>query len=261
VQFSADGRRIGCRTAQASMVLDATGGEPVRVSRSRPPAYLNAPFTAALTLDGSAAVVCENVSTANQAGGHRTRIDLWPLSDPGPKAARWSLTVERVIHDEPLFLPGDQVVTLERGVNLQRRRWETFLVARDLSAGRELWSTPPSADGPTRPTASADGRLIAAWHTRHLTVWRTDDLTRPPVVVKNEGTKHYTAVAVHPSGRSVAATSNDTTVKVYETQTWQVARSFAWEIGRLRSVAFSPDGCRAAAGSDRGRIVLWDVDL
>ena len=34
----------------------------------------------------------------------------------------------------------------------------------------------------------------------------------------------------------------------------------AWNIGRLRSIAFSPDGTLAAAGSDTGRIVVWDVE-
>jgi hypothetical protein len=40
-----------------------------------------------------------------------------------------------------------------------------------------------------------------------------------------------------------------------------VTQAFNWEIGRLRSVAFSPDGMLAAAGGDRGKIVVWDVDL
>jgi WD40 repeat protein len=43
--------------------------------------------------------------------------------------------------------------------------------------------------------------------------------------------------------------------------TWEVAHAFDWEIGRLRSIAFSPDGMLAAAGGDKGKIVVWDVDL
>jgi WD40 repeat protein len=31
-------------------------------------------------------------------------------------------------------------------------------------------------------------------------------------------------------------------------------------VGPLRSVAISPDGCLAAAGSGDGRIVVWDVE-
>jgi hypothetical protein len=40
-----------------------------------------------------------------------------------------------------------------------------------------------------------------------------------------------------------------------------VEREIAWDIGRLRSVAFSPDGMLAAGAGDKGKIVVWDVDL
>jgi WD40 repeat protein len=50
-------------------------------------------------------------------------------------------------------------------------------------------------------------------------------------------------------------------VKLYDTATWKVAQAFNWDSGRLRSVVFSSDGMLAAAGGDKGRIVLWDVDL
>lgn len=77
----------------------------------------------------------------------------------------------------------------------------------------------------------------------------------------NDNRKHFTAIAFHPSGRYLAATSNDATVKLYDTDTWQLAKTFEWNVGRLRSVAFSPDGALAAVGSDTGKIVVWDVDL
>lgn len=47
---------------------------------------------------------------------------------------------------------------------------------------------------------------------------------------------------------------------IWDTATWEPARQFAWDIGRLRSVAFSPDGTLCAAGSDTGRVVVWDFD-
>ena len=34
-----------------------------------------------------------------------------------------------------------------------------------------------------------------------------------------------------------------------------------WEIGPMCSIAFAPDGMRAAAGSGKGKIVVWDIDL
>jgi WD40 repeat protein len=50
-------------------------------------------------------------------------------------------------------------------------------------------------------------------------------------------------------------------VKLYDTSTWEVARTFTWDIGKMRSIAFSRDGALAAAGSDTGKVVVWDVDV
>ncbi len=92
-----------------------------------------------------------------------------------------------------------------------------------------------------------------------ILVWSANDLdTEPKRIVP--GKKELTSIAFHPSGRYPAATSNDETVKVYDTDTWQIAKTYAWNIGRLRSIAFSPDGMLAAAGSDTGRIIVWDVE-
>ncbi len=90
-------------------------------------------------------------------------------------------------------------------------------------------------------------------------VWDANDLSLEPKRIAS-GRRELTCIAFHPSGRFLAATSNDETVKLYDTDTWQIAKTYAWNIGRLRSVAFSPDGMLAAVGSDTGRIVVWDVD-
>lgn len=78
-------------------------------------------------------------------------------------------------------------------------------------------------------------------------------------------------VAFHPSGAVLAAVGDSGTATLYDTATWRVAREFAWDIGALRAVCFSPDGTRAAtiavgAAPERrkravGRAVVWDMDL
>ena len=64
----------------------------------------------------------------------------------------------------------------------------------------------------------------------------------------------------HPSGRQLYATSNDQTVHLFDTATWERSGRFTWRLGMLKAVAVSPDGTLAAAGGDRGDIVIWDVD-
>jgi WD40 repeat protein len=258
VRFSLDGKRLECRTTGALFVLDPAGAdEPVAVAR--PPWFFLHHFQAALTPDGQAVLISYKIGP--EEGTHRSRLELRPQSAPPEVISTWSLIVPRVIWDDALFLPdGRTAVILERG-HVARSRWDLFLVARELATGRELWTSALGEEAPHSAILSADGRLVAAWHARYLVAWRTDDQEHPPIRIKNDGTKHFTGLAFHPSGRFLAATSNDTTVKLYDTTTWQVATSFAWQIGRLRCVAFSPDGCRAAVGSDKGRILIWDVDL
>jgi WD40 repeat protein len=73
-------------------------------------------------------------------------------------------------------------------------------------------------------------------------------------------------MAFHPSGRHLYVTSNggeakDATVHVFDTSTWTRVEQFAWNVGNLKAISISPDGMLAAAGGDRGDIVIWDVDL
>jgi WD40 repeat protein len=107
---------------------------------------------------------------------------------------------------------------------------------------------------------SPDGAQLVAAHEMTLLVWPVPGLGEPRVV-RNDTRKHFTAAAYHPSGRYLFATSNDTTAHVFETATWERVARFTWKVGRLRSVAVSPDGALAAAGGDSGEVVIWDVDL
>jgi WD40 repeat protein len=102
---------------------------------------------------------------------------------------------------------------------------------------------------------------VAGIHTKHLLLWSPDEPGALPVLRRNDGRLHFTGLAFHPSGAYLATTSTDATVRLYDTTAWEVARTYAWQAGKLRCVAFSPDGMLAAVGSDSGNIVVWDVDL
>ncbi|MBA4191064.1 MAG: hypothetical protein C0467_24020 [Planctomycetaceae bacterium] len=158
---------------------------------------------------------------------------------------------------------GTTFVTLDASYGLARRPVPRIVrvAVRSTSNGELLrWTAIPAS---TRKdlTISPSAREFVTCHTNNLTVWNADDLEARPQRVQNDTRSNFTGIAFHPSGKYLAATSNDQTVKLYDTTTWQVAKTFTWEIGRMRSVAFSPDGTLAAAGSDTGKVVVWDVDL
>jgi WD40 repeat protein len=130
---------------------------------------------------------------------------------------------------------------------------------RSVTDGKVLRSAKLPAGTVNNIAFAPDSATFVTFRTHIMSVWQTDLASAREV--RSDTRQHFTGVAFHPSGRYLAATSNDTTVKLFDTTTWKVARSFTWDIGRLRSVCFSPDGALAAAGSDTGKVIVWDVDV
>ncbi|MBA4068150.1 MAG: hypothetical protein C0501_31505 [Isosphaera sp.] len=128
------------------------------------------------------------------------------------------------------------------------------------AAGRTTHTLTAGFESVHQLAASADGRCLAAQFPPAVLVWDVGDLARPPRELRPDRKARFTGVAFHPSGRYLATTSNDAAVKLYDTTSWQVAKTYTWDVGRMRSVAFSPDGSLAAAGTDTGKVVVWDVD-
>jgi len=115
---------------------------------------------------------------------------------------------------------------------------------------------------------SPDSSQLVGFNNMNLLVWRITehgDLGTPRLV-RNTTRKQFTAFAFHPSGRHLYVTSNgedvrDATVQIFDAATWTRVEQFTWQLVNLKSIAISPDGTLAAAGGDRGDIVIWDVDL
>lgn len=257
VRLSADGRRVGCRGWYRPVVYDLDGGPPVPLV----PEIGNVLDCAALTPAGDGVVFSLARPRYGIMTDMRTFLSLRSLADPRPIADRWALALDRWVWDEAAFLTGDRFVSPETMVLESPSRWVASWVVRDLATGHELAASPPLGRRAAQATTSPDGRWVAGIHTKHLVVWSPADPSAPPLTRKNDGPLHFTGVAFHPSGAYLATTSNDATVRLYDTGTWEVARTYAWQAGKLRCVAFSPDGMLAAVGTDSGNIVVWDVDL
>lgn len=105
---------------------------------------------------------------------------------------------------------------------------------------------------------SPDGKFLAVACGPVLRVW--DVATQAEAAACQVGRKYFGALAFTPGSAHLVTLNNDETVRLWETATWTQARAFDWKIGRLRGVDVSPDGCRMAAGSEKGKVIVWDVD-
>src|SRR5262249_44354078 len=66
-------------------------------------------------------------------------------------------------------------------------------------------------------------------------------------------------VAYHPSGTFLATAVSDGTTRYWDATSGRETARYGWELGKVRTLAFNPDGMTCAAGGDTGRVVLWDV--
>jgi WD40 repeat protein len=106
---------------------------------------------------------------------------------------------------------------------------------------------------------SADGETLLA-RSRGRVVKLFDAATGAPAgELVHRGRPYVTGVAVHPNG-TVACSRTDGTVCLWNVATRQLVRTLDWKLGKLVSVAFAADGTIGAAGTEDGRVVVWDVD-
>jgi WD40 repeat protein len=172
-------------------------------------------------------------------------------------AAVWKrATSGWVVHGACFAADGKVILAEKQGWGPNTR---CQLVVCDAATGTPVRTVAFRGGAFAQLVASPDGRTACLRFGPRLRVWNLDSPAQ--AVELGTGRMHFTGVAFHPGAKYLAATSNDETVKVYDAQTWQLAKTFTWDIGRLRSVCFAPDGNRAAVGSDENKVVVWDVDL
>lgn len=100
---------------------------------------------------------------------------------------------------------------------------------------------------------------------------------RPEIIMAGSGrlsvleghTAQLNDAAFTPDGRTLLTASHDGTVRSWDMGplgalerfdwTARALQTFEWKVGPMTAVAVAPDGLTAAAGGDKGRIVLWDL--
>lgn len=129
---------------------------------------------------------------------------------------------------------------------------------REMPDGRVVQTLVGWQQAVTHLAFSPDGSVLAGTAGPRLRIW--DLASNSELALHKRGTKHFQGLSFAHDGRFLATVSNDETVRIWDTRTWQEHTTFTWQIGRLLNIAFAPDGLRAAAGSDKGQIVIWDVE-
>jgi hypothetical protein len=62
------------------------------------------------------------------------------------------------------------------------------------------------------------------------------------------------------TGRHVGTVDGTSVLRLWDAGTWAVDRAYDWNAGALVCVAFAADGLAGVCGTDRGQLVLFDLD-
>lgn len=219
-----------------------------------------------VSADGSRVVVSRGGAGAN-------RIEFW---DAGTGLdGVWSLADGRPVpFDEPYYLNSTRWTINSVSVNANGSRFADTelggeqipsmfagrLVLRDGTDGAELAELGYTDTTFMDDLAFApDGQAVFAWDQKLLESW---DLAagRRSHVRKSPGRAYFTGFAVHPGGRFVLTSGGDGLVRFWDADTLEPGRVMKWGIGKLHAVTVSPDGLLAAAGGEKGQVVVWDLD-
>lgn len=201
----------------------------------------------------------------NSRGYHALEqgIGGWTVPGRGRPNLEWQLSLgrDREVRALAIAPDGRSFWTAEWATSPTPPHWWIELVSRDPATGNPLRE--PIAYPNQKISGLALSETFAVAHDGPtLFVYDLARLDRKPKKIANPAKRKYFAgFAIHPSGKWLAAAGLDGAVTLWNTDTWKVAQSWAWDAGQARSICFSADGTLAAAGTNTGQIVVWDLDL
>jgi WD40 repeat protein len=201
------------------------------------------------------------------AFGSDRPLSRWSLPAGDPLPGRWGGSRDenngaKFPAGAMAYSPDGSVIATSYGVLVNQKEGyasHIFLWERATGALHGEIKARYTHGHPTAIAFSPDGSVLAGIFGPVLQAF--DVASREQVASIKPGTKHFKGLVFTPDGGQLATVSNDKIVRVYDTATWAEVTGYEWKVGKLGCVAVASDGLRMAAGSDSGKIVVWDVDL
>lgn len=211
-----------------------------------------------LSADGTRAVVAESSWRTNvpHLSGFTLRAEKWHPT--------WTRTGEGYFDGPVCFFDGDRrfvILRREQVLARTRLRLRTQLVVCDSSDGRELAASTP-IEGDVRLAVAMGAGLAVMCSFRRKRIERSQLLVYPNGAVGDKPVELQqrsmaTTLAAH---EQFLLSASGTKVTVWDPVTWKPLHRFDWKIGKVTCLAISPDGTIAAAGGDKGKVAVWDVE-
>lgn len=189
------------------------------------------------------------------------RITAWQLPLTRVPSTPWVIEKPGVYSNLLFPAHGAWCAYREYAWTPKRRRFTSWLHCHEAQRGTwqrsvEIRDTEAWADA----ALDAAGHNLAVLNTTRtrVTLWSLHD-GRQHLQIAKDSARDFTSLAFHPTAPCLGITSNDGTIRCFDTRTGHLQSTYDWGIGKLRCLAFTPDGSLAAAGSDTGQVVVWDV--
>jgi WD40 repeat protein/serine/threonine protein kinase len=187
------------------------------------------------------------------SAGHDHTVILWDVA-----AGRWVRTLKG--HADLVY----GVTYSPDGRRLATASWDGTARVWDAADGRELVRFGGHGEAVWRVAFSPDGRHVASLSSGKVLMWDAATGAEVRAFGPAGGPDRY-GLAFSPDGLSLAVTTHDAAVTLYNVADGRERFAFRGHASAVKNVAFSPDGERVASGagdlarSQPGEIKVWEA--
>ena len=229
VSFSPDGKTLFSQSLDEVKLWDVATGQEIRTFSG----HLDQITTMSLSMNGSILATGEDYKT----------VRLWDVAS-GKALKEFSSPVQLV-----RFSPDGKILAIQ-GIDGALVSSTKLL---DVATGKQL-GVIPTLRGVLSILFSPDGKSLLVGDVIQLKVW--DVATCQVREIVNDG--GYSSIAFTPDGKSMVGADAENSIKLWDANSGEVARTFRGVDSRVKSLSVSPDGKTLASANIDG-VTLWDL--